>query len=200
MLITNLKENGNMGNEKLATINKKIKGKKRTELNQWIKKIKGYERKKMVFVFETDTIRGAARPRFSTIKTKSGGTYVHTYTIKKDKDYKETMRKFIRSKLADDFVPFNNVPLSVKIETFSKIPSNFSLIKQWLAEKKYLRPGKKPDVDNIAKLPLDVLGGGKVSLLFSDDVFVVDLHVRKWYSMVPRMEITVWYDLPYDTM
>lgn len=189
-----------MENEQFAVVNKKIKGKKRTELNQWIKKIRGYERKKMVFIFETDTIRGTARPRFRRVTTKAGKSFVHTYTIKKDKDYKETMANFIRSQLDPDFIPFNDIPLSVKIETFNKIPSNFSLVKQWLAEKRYLRPGKKPDVDNIAKLPLDVLGGGRVSLLFSDDVFVVDLHVRKWYSMIPRMEITVWYDLPYDTM
>lgn len=196
----------NMMNELLDGIDKKIKGVKRTELNQWIKKIKGYERKKMKFIFETDTIRGAARPRFRVVKTKgkggkAGKSFVHTYTIAKDKNYKETMSKYIRSELADDFEVFSGVPLSVKIETFDKIPSNFSLVKKYLAETKWLRPGKKPDVDNIAKLPLDVMGGGKGDpLIFSDDVFVVDLHVRKWYSMYPRMEITVWYDLPYDTM
>lgn len=172
-----------------------IKGKHKQNAVNLIKEIKLRERHKTKFVFETDVIRGAARPRFRVINSKkTGKRFVHTYTIKQDRALKENISDFVRSNLDDDFKPFNGIPLAVKIETFNKIPKNFSKAKIYLAELKLLRPGKKPDIDNIVKLPFDALNG----VLWEDDRYIVDLIARKWYSSTPRLEITVWWGLGAD--
>jgi Holliday junction resolvase RusA-like endonuclease len=49
------------------------------------------------------------------------------------------------------------------------------------------RPTKKPDGDNLAKLTMDALNG----VCWRDDVQVVDLTVRKFWSDTPRLEIEI---------
>lgn len=48
-----------------------------------------------------------------------------------------------------------------------------------------LRPAKKPDLDNVAKIVLDSLNG----LAYQDDAAVVELVVEKFYSETPRVEV-----------
>jgi len=50
-----------------------------------------------------------------------------------------------------------------------------------------VRPVKKPDTDNLGKICLDALNG----LAYKDDSQVVCLHVNKWYSDKPRVEILI---------
>lgn len=50
-----------------------------------------------------------------------------------------------------------------------------------------VRPTKKPDGDNIAKVVLDALNG----LAYKDDAQIVDLTVEKWYSDDPRVEVII---------
>ena len=48
-----------------------------------------------------------------------------------------------------------------------------------------LRPTKKPDLDNVAKIVLDSLNGAA----YKDDAAVVELVVEKYYSETPRVEV-----------
>ena len=50
---------------------------------------------------------------------------------------------------------------------------------------RYIRPAKKPDLDNVAKIVLDSLNG----LAYKDDAAVVELVVEKYYSETPRVEV-----------
>lgn len=50
---------------------------------------------------------------------------------------------------------------------------------------RYIRPAKKPDLDNVAKIVLDSLNG----LAYKDDAAVVELVVEKFYSETPRVEV-----------
>ena len=50
---------------------------------------------------------------------------------------------------------------------------------------RYIRPAKKPDLDNVAKIVLDSLNG----LAYKDDAAVVELVVDKFYSERPRVEV-----------
>ena len=54
-----------------------------------------------------------------------------------------------------------------------------------------IRPHKKPDVDNIAKVVLDALNG----LVYTDDKQVTDLRVRKRYDTVERIEVIIQDDI-----
>lgn len=48
-----------------------------------------------------------------------------------------------------------------------------------------IRPAKKPDTDNIAKIILDSLNG----LAYHDDSQVVELRISKLYAEEPRVEV-----------
>ena len=51
--------------------------------------------------------------------------------------------------------------------------------------KNEIRPTKKPDLDNVAKLILDSLN----NVAYKDDSQIVMLKVEKFYGEIPRMEI-----------
>lgn len=48
-----------------------------------------------------------------------------------------------------------------------------------------IKPAKKPDLDNIAKIVLDSLNG----LAYKDDSQVVKMQIEKYYSDSPRVEV-----------
>lgn len=50
-----------------------------------------------------------------------------------------------------------------------------------------IRPTKKPDADNIAKVVLDALN----NICYKDDTQVVELIVNKYYSLEPRVEVII---------
>ncbi len=64
---------------------------------------------------------------------------------------------------------------------------SFSKTKAAAAERGELRPSEKPDVDNYIKDIKDGLN----KVLWQDDSQMVDLHVSKFYSEKPRIEIKV---------
>mgnify|MGYP004476929401 CR=1 FL=1 len=75
----------------------------------------------------------------------------------------------------------------VRITAFFAPPKSVSKKKraEMLADK--IRPAKKPDIDNIAKVVLDALNG----IAYHDDTQVVGLAIAKAYSEEPRLEITL---------
>ena len=50
-----------------------------------------------------------------------------------------------------------------------------------------LRPMKKPDCDNVAKVVMDSLN----KLAYHDDAQVVDFQFRKFFSFRPRLVVTI---------
>lgn len=77
--------------------------------------------------------------------------------------------------------------LEAIIDAFFAIPKSASKKKSMLMENGDLRPIKKPDVDNVAKIILDSLN----KLAYEDDSQVVGLLVNKYYSSNPRVEFSV---------
>lgn len=51
-----------------------------------------------------------------------------------------------------------------------------------------LRPTKKPDCDNIAKIIADALNG----VAYGDDKQIVENSVEKYYAEQPRVEVVLW--------
>ena len=124
--------------------------------------------------------QGKGRPRFA-----KKGNFVSTYTPKETLSYENLIKVEYREQ-GGEF--YEEKELTCEIYAYFKIPKSTSKIKTKLMEEKEIRPTKKPDVDNIAKIVLDALNG----IAYKDDTQVVNLIVRKYYSARPRVEINLY--------
>ncbi len=80
---------------------------------------------------------------------------------------------------------------------YIKTPTAFSREAKYLAESKLLRPIVTPDVDNCAKIINDAVK----DFIIYDDAQIVTNTIEKWYSIKPRMEITIYYNAnPNETV
>ena len=120
---------------------------------------------------------GKGRPRF----TRSG----HTYTPEKTKDYERLVRTtFISS--YPNAIPLEDA-LRVEIVAYYQIPKSYSKKKKQECLYGHIQVQSKPDVDNIAKIVLDSLNG----YAYVDDKQVVELHMIKMWSDMPRVEVNI---------
>lgn len=108
-------------------------------------------------------------------RTGKYGTYTPSKTVK----YEKEIQKAFRSCWDIPELPFpTKKPLTVSIAAYYKIPKSESKkTKAEMAINK-IRPTKKPDVDNIAKVVMDALNG----VAWKDDAQVVNLHIIKFYT------------------
>lgn len=77
--------------------------------------------------------------------------------------------------------------IRAEIIAYLAIPESTSKKKRKEMLEGKIRPTKKPDTDNIAKIVLDSLN----TIAFDDDKQVVDLRVEKYYSEEPRVEVVL---------
>lgn len=82
--------------------------------------------------------------------------------------------------------------IDMRIIAYLGIPKDTSKKKRKLMLEGKVRPTKKPDVDNLFKVVADALNG----IAYTDDKFIVDAQVRKFYSDKPRTEIIMIGELP----
>ena len=120
---------------------------------------------------------GKGRPRF----VRATG---RTYTPEKTERY-ENLVKLAFIKEYPDVVPIEG-PISVEMVANFSIPKSWSKKKQALAAAGALRPTKKPDTDNIAKIK-DALNG----IAWIDDAQVVEESISKNYTDVPSLTIII---------
>jgi Holliday junction resolvase RusA-like endonuclease len=78
-------------------------------------------------------------------------------------------------------------PVSVTLTAYLRIPKSATKKARAAMLAGAERPTKKPDGDNLAKLALDALNG----VCWHDDVQVVDLTVRKFWSDEPRLVVEI---------
>lgn len=118
------------------------------------------------------------RPRFTT------KPFVRSYDPPKSAKYKNKVKKF-----AEKIAPEKPLQgeLYAEILIFKETLKSFNKTKKAAAEARTLRPTTKPDADNYAKGILDAVKG----IIWEDDGQVVDLVTRKFYSEIPRAEITI---------
>jgi Holliday junction resolvase RusA-like endonuclease len=73
------------------------------------------------------------------------------------------------------------------------LTAEFSILASWSKRKRAaalvgeVRPGKRPDIDNLYKLAADALNG----VVYRDDALIVEARLRKVYSGAPKIVITV---------
>lgn len=83
----------------------------------------------------------------------------------------------------------------MRCDSYLPIPGSMKDIEKILAELGFIRPTSKPDFDNLVKTYADMIQG---TLLY-DDALIVDGRSRKYYSVKPRIEITLRYMKGYDS-
>jgi Holliday junction resolvase RusA-like endonuclease len=130
--------------------------------------------------------QGKRRARFAR-----AGHFVKTYSDPQTVNYETFIREMF-CLAHPGFVPLEGA-LDVEIKAFCGMPKA-SKKKRALMESGELRPAKKPEPDNIAKVVLDALTG----LAFKNDSQVVRLEVEKWYAERERVGVSIGKRAPLD--
>lgn len=126
---------------------------------------------------------GKPRPRFKRIKGKnqvySGNEYY------KKKAFKEILTQDELDQFKHKLI---STPCAIKYNAYLKTPSTFNKLETLVAELGGIRPMNKPDWDNIGKEYSDLFN----ELVWIDDIVVISATVNKYYSILPRIEITFY--------
>lgn len=137
------------------------------------------ERKfKMINLIIPGEPKGKQRPRVC----KSG----HAYTPQQTVLYENYVKFLYKS----ENLPFMDGEIEAVIKIYYSIPKSSSKSKRISMENNLIRPTKKPDCDNVAKIILDSLNG----VAYKDDSQIVSLRVEKFYGE-PRVELRLSNDL-----
>lgn len=121
--------------------------------------------------------KGKARPRHY-------GKMVYTPTA--TKEYEEQVGWCYKAS-AKEFKFSESDNISISITAYFKIPKSANKSSHAAMVEGSIRPLKKCDTDNIAKIILDGLNG----IAYPDDKQIVSLSVEKWYSESPRVEVVL---------
>lgn len=130
------------------------------------------------------TIPGPATPKGRPRFAQRGG-FVSTYTPAATRDYEAAVRAV--AVLAMAGTPASARPIEVMMEIRMPIPASWSKKKRLAASTGAIRHTGRPDLDNLAKAPLDACNG----VCWVDDSQIVTLTVRKLYHAVPCVVVAV---------
>ena len=124
---------------------------------------------------------GKQRPR-----VVHNGSFSQAFTPKETVSYENLVRVLYREaakgkRFADEDM------LDVRVIAYYSIPKSTSKKKRKMMLEHKIRPGKKPDWDNIGKIICDSLN----TVAYRDDSSIVDAQVRKFYSENPRVDVTI---------
>ena len=133
----------------------------------------------------TFTVPGAPTGKQRPRVTMRGG-YAKAYTPDKTVNY-ENLVKLMYGQEAKGRVFDRDKSLRMLIVALYDIPQSTSKKKAELMRIGQIRPTKKPDLDNVAKIICDALNG----VAYHDDASVVDLKVVKYYSDTPGVTVTI---------
>ena len=146
-----------------------------------IDNIKSIQWKKLEYIIYI-VPKGTPRPRAG----KFGVFYV-----KGAKDNKKLFKQFMD--MQKD-IPLITTAVKLDCSSYLPIPSSMNWVEKVLSELGLIRPITTPDFDNLVKTYTDMM---KDSLLY-DDSLIIEGTSRKYYSVKPRVEITLWYADKYD--
>ncbi len=125
--------------------------------------------------------KGKGRPKF-----RRAGNHVKTYTPDETASYENLVKLEYQSQCGK-FRFGDNECLDMRIYAFYGVPKSVSNKKRQLMLSERIRPAKKPDMDNVVKIIADSLNG----VAYKDDKQIVDTMVRKFYSDIPRVVVTI---------
>lgn len=123
---------------------------------------------------------GKGRPRAA-----KRGAHITLYTPKTTATYESTVALAASHAMAGR--PPITGPAEVLMTLVLPVPKSWSKRKQADALAGQLMPTTKPDMDNVVKAVFDAVNG----IVWTDDVQVVGLRVRKTYGATPCVQVTV---------
>lgn len=146
------------------------------------------------FIVLYEIPEGAPRPRFRVLRHNVSraallspkNIMVYSPTGKSDNTY---FKKLMTNEDFKYFDSFIYTPCIVTYKAYLPTPTKFNKVQKFLAEMGCIVPTSKPDWDNIGKKYCDMTN----SNLWVDDRLVIKGTVEKYYSVLPRVEITIDY-------
>lgn len=134
------------------------------------------------------------RPRARLINKKGvlnaatgNNSFIQVYSIT-GRQNKEYMKSFVNDNL-NELEHLLCTPCDIEYRTYFPTPSYYNKTQIFLAEIGLDRPISKPDFDNIEKSYADMFSDN----VWIDDILVVDATIRKFFSVLPRVEIDLKY-------
>lgn len=128
--------------------------------------------------------KATPRARF----TRFGGHFYVSDAMNNQK----LMKEFVKNKLSEFMLI--TTPCKFYCEAFFPTPKGMTKEEKVRAELKQIRHLSKPDWDNLGKTYSDMVQNH----LILDDSLIVDAYVGKYYSIKPRVEITIEYAEDFD--
>lgn len=150
-----------------------------------------------LYVVIYENPEGSPRPRARFIKSKgnnilsnarSNPGFIQVYSITGAAD-RQFMKQFKTTKDFDFLESLIYTPCQVHYKAYFKTPNVFNTKEKMLAEMGMIRPLSKPDFDNVEKKYSDMYNGN----IWIDDSIVISSSFNKYYSELPRIEITLRY-------
>lgn len=171
--------------ERLAFIKNQVKTDRAYagKLEQEITRIKGIKWSTLDFTFYL-VPKPTPRPRLDNGK--------HHFYVQRAADNKRFFKEYLKE-MQD--IPTIITPCKFYCTSYLPTPKGMGVLEQLLAELGLLRPIKKPDFDNLVKTYSDMITG---TVLF-DDSLIIEGVSKKYYSVKPRIEITVKYMEDFDS-
>jgi Holliday junction resolvase RusA-like endonuclease len=124
---------------------------------------------------------GKGRPRIGKV-----GQHARMFTPAKTASYEGLVAHAAHAAMAGRALL--DVPVTVAMRIECMVPASWSAKKQRRALDGEIRPGTKPDADNVIKAIFDGING----VVWRDDSLVCELHMRKLYSAAPQVAVEVW--------
>lgn len=134
------------------------------------------------------------RPRARIINKKDiinaatgNNSFIQVYSIT-GRQNRECMKQFVSSNM-NYLETLLCTPCDIEYRSYFPTPKYYNKTQIFLAEIGLDRPVSKPDFDNIEKAYGDAFTGN----IWIDDILVVDATIRKYFSILPRVEIDLMY-------
>ena len=103
-------------------------------------------------------------------------------------------KKFFKEFIKDKELEIINTPCKIECISYLPISKSMNSVNKILAELGFIRPISKPDWDNLAKAYCDMVQG----YLLEDDALIIEGISKKYYSIKPRVEITIEWMESFD--
>jgi len=148
-----------------------------------------------LFITLYEEPEGTPRPRARLINRYNmsnmalkNSSFIQVYSIsgREDNLY---MKRLLTQSDFDSVQGLIYTPCNIEYTTYFKTPKVFNTTDTFLAELGIIRPITKPDWDNLGKKYSDMYNNN----VWLDDTLVIDGIVRKFYSILPRIEIRLKY-------
>lgn len=159
----------------------KLDNKTLTLLKEKTKKLlkhKWEKQKYVIYMFPKAT----PRSRFSG-RTKK-------FYVKDARTNNDSFKDFCKENSINELI---TTPCHLVIDNYMPMPK-MNKVDTILAELKLIRPIPKPDWDNLGKTYSDMIQNN----VLLDDCLIIDGRSRKFYSLKPRIEVSLKYMTKYD--